>query len=87
MLVHLIVWRESAEAQTKLGKLIQESNPTFANPFQGAHLSAILHGMKGEVNLRQRLLLLDGANGIVNVLGLIERLLIVLHDGQEAVCD
>jgi hypothetical protein len=38
--------------------------------------------MQGEVDLRERLLLTDGANSIVNVLGLVNVLLLVLHVGQ-----
>lgn len=38
--------------------------------------------MQGEVNLRERLLLADGANSIVNVLGLVDVLRLVLHVGR-----
>jgi hypothetical protein len=38
--------------------------------------------MQGEVNLRERLLLTDGANSIVNVLGLVDVLRLVLHVGR-----
>lgn len=40
---------------------------TFANSLHGAHLGAIFHLVDGEVNLRQRLLLLYCANGIVDL--------------------
>lgn len=42
---------------------------TFADTLHGAHLGAILHGVNGEVDLGQWPLVLDGANGIVNLLG------------------
>ena len=38
--------------------------------------------MQGEVDLRERLLLTHGANSIVNVLGLVDVLLLVVHVGQ-----
>jgi hypothetical protein len=38
--------------------------------------------MQGKVDLRERLLLTDGANSIVNVLGLVDVLRLVLHVGQ-----
>lgn len=41
---------------------------TFAYTFHGADLCIIFHGMDGEVNLRKRFLLLDGANRIVDLL-------------------
>ena len=40
---------------------------TFAHPFSGVHLSPILHSMDTEVDLRHGLLLLDGANSIVDL--------------------
>lgn len=40
--------------------------------------------MQGEVDFRQRLLLLDGADGIVKILRLVEAFLVVLHDGQDS---
>jgi len=54
----------------------------FAHTFLGAHLVSILHSMQGEVNLGERLLLTDGANSIVNVLGLVDVLRLVLHGGR-----
>lgn len=39
----------------------------FADPFHGADLLAGLERMQGEVDLGQRLLLPDGANGIVDL--------------------
>lgn len=56
---------------------------TFADSLKGAHLGAIFHGVQGKVDLRERLLLLDGADSIVKVLGLVHvALLVVLHGGQ-----
>jgi hypothetical protein len=51
---------------------------TFANTLLGADLGAILHGMDGEVDLGEWLLLLYSADGIVdrvpaNLLGLAGR--------------
>ncbi len=40
---------------------------TFANSLHCADLGSILHGMKSEVNLRDRLLLVNGAQSIVNL--------------------
>lgn len=42
---------------------------TFAHSLERAHLSTVLHHVDGEVNLGQRLLLLNCANGIVNLDG------------------
>lgn len=56
---------------------------TFADSLHGAHLGAIFHGVEGEVNLGERLLLLEGADGIFEVLGLVNfAWLLVLHGGQ-----
>ena len=55
---------------------------TFADALHCAHLRAILHGVQGEVNLRKRLLLLDCANSIVQVLRLVDILRVVLHGGR-----
>jgi hypothetical protein len=52
---------------------------TFADTLHGAHLRAIFHGMQGKVDLRERLLLLDCADSIVQVLRLISILGVVLH--------
>jgi len=52
---------------------------TFADTLHCAHLIAIFHGVQAEVNFRQRLLLLDGANGLVHVLRLVDILRVVLH--------
>jgi len=40
---------------------------TFANTLHGADLGAVLHGVDGEVNLGEGLLLLDRADGIVDL--------------------
>lgn len=40
---------------------------TFANPLGRVHLGAVFHGVDGEVDLGNRLLLADGTNGIVDV--------------------
>jgi hypothetical protein len=55
---------------------------TFADTLQSAHLCAIFHGMQREVDFRERLLVLNGAHGPVEVI-LVDILLIVLHDGQQ----
>lgn len=55
---------------------------TFADALQSAHLGAIFHGMQGEVDFGEGLLLLDGADGIVEVFGLIEALLVAIHGGR-----
>ena len=60
------------------------NNRTFTDSIQGAHLGAILHGMQGEVDFGQRLLVLDGADGIVEILALVEVLRRVLHGGRGA---
>lgn len=54
-------------------------NHTFAYSLLRAHLRAILHSMKGEVDLRDLLLVLDRAQRIVNVLILGGR---TVHAGQ-----
>lgn len=41
---------------------------TFADTLLGVYLSAILHCVNCKVNFGQRPLLLDGANGIVDLL-------------------
>lgn len=41
---------------------------TFANTLRGVNLGAILHGMDSKVNLGDGLLLLNGTNGIVDLL-------------------
>lgn len=72
------------------GRKIKQKNPargprirhTFADTLLRAHLRAILHGMQGKVNLRQGLLLSHGANGIVDILGLVDILLVVFHVGR-----
>ena len=40
---------------------------TFAHTLQGANLGAILHSMDRKVDFRNRLLLLDRSNGIVDL--------------------
>jgi len=40
---------------------------TFDNALQRADLGAVLHGVDGEVDLRRRLLVANGTNGIVNL--------------------
>jgi hypothetical protein len=55
---------------------------TFADALRGVHLRAIFHGVQGKVNLGQRLLLLDCADGILHVLALIDILGVVLHGGR-----
>lgn len=44
---------------------------TFAYALERAHLRAVLHGVQGEVDFRQRLLLLHGVDSLVHVLGLV----------------
>lgn len=41
--------------------------PTFAYPLQSADLGAIFHYVDGEINLRKRFLIADGANSIVDL--------------------
>ena len=56
---------------------------TFADTFVGVHLGAIFHDMNGKVDLGQRPLLADSANGIVDLLvaALVERAWLVgVHD-------
>ena len=40
---------------------------TFAHTLHGADLSVVLHGVNSEIDLGDRLLLLDCANGIVDL--------------------
>lgn len=40
---------------------------TFAHTLQGADLGVILHGVNSKIDLWYRLLLLNGANGIVDL--------------------
>lgn len=60
---------------------------TFADPLHGAHLAAILHLVDGEVDLGQGLLLLYGADrivdlGIARVLGARQTGAICVHGGR-----
>jgi hypothetical protein len=55
---------------------------TFADALHGADLRVVLHGVQGKVDFRRRLLLLDGANGVVHVRLLVDILLVVLHAGR-----
>jgi len=57
---------------------------TFADALQGAHLGVVLHGVQGEVDLGQRLLLAHGTHCIVDVLRLSDILLSGVHAGREA---
>lgn len=54
---HIPAWRQTGK----------KTRPTFADSFHGADLLAGLERVQGEVNLGQRLLLPDGANGIVDL--------------------
>lgn len=54
---------------------------TFAHSLERAHLSAILHHVNGEVDLGERLLLLNCANGIVDLGGPSRRLIGVVAIG------
>lgn len=58
-----------------------QAERTFAHSFERAHLSAILHHMDGEVDLGKRLLLLNCANGIVDLGGPSRRLIGVVAFG------
>lgn len=51
----------------KVGWKIGSVKHAFADSLHGVHLGAILHSVDGEVDLRQRLLLLYCANGIVDL--------------------
>lgn len=51
---------------------------TFADPLQRAHLGSIFHGVDGEVDLGERLLLLYRADGIVDLADA----LLILGDGR-----
>lgn len=42
-------------------------NPTFADSFHSANLATVFHSMDAEVDFRKRFLLLDSANGIVDL--------------------
>lgn len=42
---------------------------TFAHPLHGADLGAVFHLVNGKIDLGKRLLLLYGADGIINLLG------------------
>jgi hypothetical protein len=55
---------------------------TFADSLQGAYLGSILHRVQGEVDLREGLLFLDGADSIVEIFGLVKVLLVGVHGGQ-----
>lgn len=53
----------------KGGGRMQASGHTFADSLHGADLGPVFHSVDGEVDLGKRLLLLDGADGIVDLLG------------------
>lgn len=60
---------------------------TFTDPLHGAHFGAILYAVEGEVDLGWRLLLLYGANGIVdldvaNILRARRASAVGIHDGR-----
>lgn len=57
---------------------------TFADTLGGVHLCAVFHGVQGEVDFGQRLLLAHGSHGIVNVLRLVDILLVGVHGGQKS---
>ena len=51
---------------------------TFTHPLLCAHLGAVFHGMQGEVDLGHLPLVLHGANSIVDVSTLVDRLAVHL---------
>jgi hypothetical protein len=73
-----------------VGRLVHSrSLNVFANTLHGVDLGVVLHGVNSKVDLRDRLLLLDCANGIVdlNVASLLARgrcvgLAFRVHDGR-----
>lgn len=54
---------------------------TFADSLHGADLGSVFHGMEGEVYLRDRSLLVDGAKSIINLSIVARSLIGAAHDG------